>query len=283
MAKSRSPRMIAVDKSEAADEIYFEHLLTTASDTTKNKDGSGSVGSGAAPLCKPEGQSKPPIATGVIPLLVPVWPKLDDAALIGMIGELVKKAAENSEADPSGILFNLLPLLGCIVGPETFIEIGDDKHPARLFTLTVGATGSGRKGTAAAPVKKLAENFPAGLAVRITPGPLSSGEGLIKHVRDASEKLKDNGNPVDPGVADKRLFVLSPEFASALAAMKREGNTVATTVRCFFDDGNADPLTKTEPIKATGAHICIATHITKEELLKRLEDTEIYSGTMNRF
>lgn len=215
--------------------------------------------------------------------LVPAWPRLDSAALTGLIGEFVTTAAENSEADPAAILFNLLPFLGCIIGPDSFVEIGDDKHPARLFTLTVGATGRGRKGTAAAPVKKLAKLLPAPLAVRITPGPLSSGEGLIHAVRDGSDKVDKDGNSVDPGVTDKRLFVLSSEFASALAAMKRDGNTLGTTMRAAFDDGDLDPLTKNNIERATGAHICITSHITREELLKKLDDIEIYSGTMNRF
>ena len=217
---------------------------------------------------------------------VPMWPKLNDAALIGLIGEFVNKAAEGSEADPAAILLNLLPLLGCIIGPDTFLEIGDDKHPPRLSTLTVGASARGRKGTAAAAVKKLAKIISvlfAELAVRVSPGPLSSGEGIIFAVRDASEEKDDAGNPIDPGAKDKRLFVLSSEFASALTVMKREGNTLGTTLRALFDDGDVDTLTKNNRTKATGAHVCVTSHITKEELLKKLPDTEIYSGTMNRF
>lgn len=214
---------------------------------------------------------------------VPMWPALKEAALAGMIGEFVQRAAKNSEADPAAILFNLLPFLGCIIGPNTYLEIGDDRHPARLFTLTVGATGRGRKGTAAAPVKKLARAIDIALTVRVSPGPLSSGEGLIYAVRDPSEDEDENGKPLDPGVDDKRLYVLSSEFASVLAVFKREGNTLPTTLRAIWDDGDLDPLTKNKKTRATGAHIAITSHITREEWLKKLEETEVYSGTMNRF
>jgi hypothetical protein len=214
---------------------------------------------------------------------VPIWPKLDEAALIDLPGEFVAQATLHSEADPAAVLLNLLPFLGAVIGPGSYVEVGDDKHPPRLSTLTVGATSRGRKGTGAGGVKKLAKLLPEGLRIRVTPGPLSSGEGLIYAVRDPSEKLDDNDNPIDPGVPDKRLFVLSPEFASALKAMRREGNTLATIMRSASDDGDLDPLTKSNRIRATGAHICITSHITREELLKTLDDVEIYSGTMNRY
>jgi len=75
---------------------------------------------------------------------------------------------------------------------------------------------------------------------------------------------------VDPGENDKRLFVLDEEFAAALQCTKREGNTLSTNLRNFWDSGNVEPLTKTSKIKTTGAHVCLVTHITALELNRYL-------------
>jgi len=105
---------------------------------------------------------------------------------------------------------------------------------------------------------------------------LSSGEGLIWAVRD------DLGKD-DPGVQDKRLLVVEGEFASTLRVLKREGNTLSPVIRSAWDTGSLNTLTKNSPAKATGAHISIVGHITRQELLRYLDDTEAGNGFGNRF
>jgi len=121
---------------------------------------------------------------------------------------------------------------------------------------------------------------------------LSSGEGLIWAVRDPIEKYESVGRGearekqwtlVDPGVPDKRLFVLEEEFASVLRVAQREGNTLSPIVRCAWDHGNLQSLTKSSPARATGAHIVIAGHVSRDELIRYLDRTEIASGFANRF
>lgn len=125
---------------------------------------------------------------------------------------------------------------------------------------------------------------------RSSPGPLSSGEGIIYAVRDPTEEWKtnqktDDGRMVltDPGISDKRLFILDEEFASALSCTKREGNTLSAILRNLWDSGTIEPLTKTSRTKATGAHIGICTHITVAELARKLDETEALNGFANRF
>ncbi len=87
----------------------------------------------------------------------------------------------------------------------------------------------------------------------------------------------------DPGIDDKRIFVLTEELSSALQAMAREGNTLSSIVRQIFDSGNLEPLTKSSKIKATGAHIGVVGHITIFELNQLLKENEIHNGLINRF
>lgn len=122
---------------------------------------------------------------------------------------------------------------------------------------------------------------------------LSSGEGLIYNVRDPvweKESIKEKGRVVDyqdvivdAGESDKRLLIVEPEFASTLTAMSREGNILSAVIRQAWDDGNLSPLTRNNPIKATGAHVSTIGHITWPELLARLDDTSKANGFANRF
>ncbi|MGI9509828.1 MAG: DUF3987 domain-containing protein [Geminicoccaceae bacterium] len=108
-------------------------------------------------------------------------------------------------------------------------------------------------------------------------------------MRDPIESKKpDKGDDIetgslDPGVEDKRLFVQEGEFASVLQVMARNGNTLSPVIRDAWDQGNLGFLTKNTPLKATGAHISIVTHVTDEELNRNLDRTETANGFANRF
>ena len=109
------------------------------------------------------------------------------------------------------------------------------------------------------------------------------------HVRDPREETKTNkhGEPVveivDEGVPDKRLFAVESEFAGALRAVQRPGNTLSATIREGWDSGNLRTLTKNDPVTATGAHVCIVGHITDDELRAELTATDTANGFANRF
>ena len=72
------------------------------------------------------------------------------------------------------------------------------------------------------------------------------------------------------------------EFAGALASTKREGNTLSMVIRCAWDDGTFDPLTKTNKIRATRAHVGWVSHITIDELHRKLGESEAFNGFANR-
>ena len=60
-------------------------------------------------------------------------------------------------------------------------------------------------------------------------------------------------------------------------------SSLSTMLRCAWDTGTLEPLTKTFRIKATKAHIGILTHITLEELNQKLTEAEAFNGFANRF
>jgi len=214
---------------------------------------------------------------------VPEWPVMTKAAFHGLAGDFVRLACRGSEADPAAVLATFLVRFGVECGPWPVLEVGDTKHRARLAAVIVGASSKARKGTSGKPVTRLFSGLldPA----RSSPGPFSSGEGVIYAIRDPVcvwDKKKGEDVTVDPGVADKRLFVLDEEFAGVMANTKREGNTLSVIIRSAWDTGNLDPLTKHFKIKSTGAHVGWTSHVTLEELRRKLDDSEAFNGFSNR-
>ena len=219
------------------------------------------------------------------------WPKpLAEEAMHGLAGEVVKVIEPFSEADRVALLIHFLSTFGAAVGSRPHTWAGDARHTLRVWANLVGKTSKGRKGSAWAPNRRLF-SFAEPLIVgdRLVHG-LSSGEGLIWAVRDPIEKYELSGadrsrqlEVIDPGIGDKRLLVLEEEFASVLQVVQRAGNTLSAIARCAWDHGNLQSLTKNSPAKATGAHIVCAGHISRDELLRYLDRTEIASGFANRF
>ena len=65
--------------------------------------------------------------------------------------------------------------------------------------------------------------------------------------------------------------------------MRREGNTLSTTLRDAWDTGTLRTLTKNSPAVATGAHISIIGHVTELVVRRYLGETEQGNGFGNRF
>jgi hypothetical protein len=85
----------------------------------------------------------------------------------------------------------------------------------------------------------------------------------------------------DDGAKDKRLLIVEPEFSSVLQVMARQGNTISAMLRQAWDTGDIHTLTK-DPLHARSTHISLVGHITKGELLLRLNSTEAANGFGNR-
>jgi len=226
------------------------------------------------------------------------WPSLPDAAAYhGLAGDIVRAIEPHTEADPVALLVQTLTGFGSIVGKDSHYEVEGAQHPARLNAILVGVSSKGRKGTSWRQVKQFLRAADEQWAEdRVVEG-LSSGEGLIWAVRDSIEReepIREGGKrtgPVtgyemvtdDPGISDKRLLVMEGEFASVLRALGREGNTLSPVLRRAWDDGDLRTLVKNSPAKATGAHISIVGHITRDELMRYLDSTEQGNGFANRF
>ena len=209
------------------------------------------------------------------------WPApLAEEAFHGLAGEFVRTVNPHSESDPAADLVQFLACFGNAIGRGPHWTVSATEHHLNLFINLVGKTARGRKGTSLDVVLKVFGQVDEVWRRDCVTGGLSSGEGLKYAVRDPVIK---NGEIVDHGVVDKRLLVVESEFANVLKVLNREGNTLSPTVRQAWESGTIKNLTKHDSITATGAHISIVGHITQDELLKRLAETESSNGFTNRF
>ncbi|MEO7651399.1 MAG: DUF3987 domain-containing protein [Bryobacteraceae bacterium] len=224
--------------------------------------------------------------------IVPAWPEdMAPEAFHGIAGEIVSTIEPHSEADPVAVLIHLLISFGNMVGRAPHFVVGGTTHHANLYSVNVGATAS-RKGTAKDDTFFVIRNVdPDWFDSRVQSG-LSSGEGFVWAVRDPIEEhqpIREKGRVVDyqtvisdPGIEDKRLLLIESEFGSTLRVLERDGNTLSAQMRQAWDSGSLRLLTKTKAARATGAHVSILGHVTREELLKYMNQTEQANGFANR-
>jgi hypothetical protein len=202
-------------------------------------------------------------------------PEIHPDAFHGLAGSIVKLIDPYTESDRKAILLHILVGFGNMIGDAPHAVVGAERHSARINAVLVGPTSAGRKGSAWRPIKEiLGRSDGLWIKDRVSSG-LSSGEGIIYHLRDAEGQ--------DAGVSDKRLLAIEQEFASMLKVMSREGNSLSGVLRQAYDDGNLSTLTKNSPLKATRTHFSLIGHTTKEELLRYLDATEKANGFANRF
>ncbi len=209
------------------------------------------------------------------------WPVLAPEALYGLAGEIVDAIAPHTESDPVALLVNTLVAFGNVVGRTAHARAEGSRHPLNLYAVTVARSAKGRKGTAWSRVREIFERIDAGWATSCLSSGLASGEGLIAAVRDSVQGA--DGELRDAGVSDKRLLVVEEEFAGTLKIATRDGNTLSAILRQAWDRGELRVMTRTNPLRASGAHVSILGHVTQEELLRYLNLTEYGNGFANRF
>jgi hypothetical protein len=219
-------------------------------------------------------------------------PEVSPDVYQGLAGNIVKAIEPYTESDPVATLANVLAMFGNVVGRNPWFGVERTRHYLNLFFVEVGETSKGRKGTSLSTPKSMMAAIDESWASSRVTGGLSSGEGLIYQVRDEryeSKAFREDGEityksiRVDEGAPDKRLMLVEEELSQGLKTMSREGNTLSAIIRQAWDSGNLHPLTKNSPIRATDAHISIIGHITREELLRYLTETEQANGFANRF
>ena len=209
-------------------------------------------------------------------------PVPDPECLYALVGDVARAGSENTEANPYAIAAAFMTYLSAAIGRGPYLTIGDDWHHARLFTLHVGRSGIGRKGTATKPplrIAKAVQQIDERLSPQIHRGGLSTREGLALMIHDGWT----HGKEEVPAILDKRLWVLESEFSNVLHQGKRDGNTLSAALRDCWDGTSIKPAIKTNKVWATDPHVNLTGNITPSELRGLMHERELSNGFTNRF
>jgi hypothetical protein len=199
---------------------------------------------------------------------IPTWPDpLGEDAFHGVAGELVRLIEPHTEADPAALLLQFLIGFGSLIGRGPYMMGDGARHHTNEYVVLVGPTAKGRKGTSWARIapflRAVDEHW---IDNRLIYG-IGSGEALVDMAAEP----------------DHRVLLHEGEFARLLAIVNREATTISQNLRTGWDNGILEIRTRQNKQKTMGAHLSLIGHITSDELLRRLSDTEVGNGFANRF
>ncbi len=207
----------------------------------------------------------------------PSDPILKPAALHGLPGRIVNSIDPYTEADRVAVLVTNLVYFGNVIGRGPHFMVEATPHYANLYSVFQGRTSKSRKGMSRSTTDHIYPQIDSQWVTDCFDTGLSSGEGLIHRVRDPQPLNSD------PGISDKRLMVIEEEFSRPLKVMARDTNILSDVLRNAWDGKPLRNMTRNSPEKATDAHVSIIGHITEDELLKYLTQTDMANGFANRF
>ena len=213
-------------------------------------------------------------------------PVFDETALYGLAGEIVMAADPHSEADRVAVLVQFLAGFANAVGRGPHWVAGATKHYLSIYIALVGVSAFGRKGSSWDVVRYFLQNMDEAWADERLRTGMSSGEGLIYHVRDRVAHFDKDGEEIedDPGVTDKRLFLIEPELSRPFKIMNRDTSTLSDTLRSAWDTpSKLATLTKHNSNTASNPLLSVVGHITKADVDELLSKTDALNGTGNRF
>lgn len=201
-----------------------------------------------------------------------------EGALVGPLGEIVKKVERYSEAHPLAIYGQLLVGFGTMIGRGPFVKPSVDKLYTNEFLVVVGKSAKARKGTSWAYCEQILKAIEPSFLDNSVINGLGSGEALIQFASSKSNKsdLARSGNG--------RVLVLEQEFSSTLRVSQKESSILSPTLRCAWDSKTLSNITKSDGhLTAKDHHISVIGHITIDELKKNLGGVELTNGFSNRF
>lgn len=210
----------------------------------------------------------------------------------GIIGDFMRRVELETEAHPVALAMQFLVAFGNCVGRSPHAMVGKTRHGVNLFGLVIGNTGRGRKGTGGDIIVDVVGHADAHWAEFCRSPNLVSGEGVIDALRDPIVKYVPvkNGRVtemeaqvLDPGVEDKRLLIVCPEFVAAINAGRRENSTLSQTLREAWDGKTLRTMAKNTSRVATNPHLSIIGHVTRHELLRAIREADVFGGLFNRF
>ncbi|WP_436776065.1 DUF3987 domain-containing protein [Yinghuangia sp. YIM S09857] len=206
----------------------------------------------------------------------------------GALLTAIKAVEQHTEADPVGVLAALLSITSCALSRPRLI-IGQKRHPLGVWTLLVGETGRGRKGTALGMARELMDGaYPDFMDLHEAMG-ITSGAGVIKYLAErqgeAAEAAADaderGETPAGLNPNDGRVIFLEEEYVTVMNRAKRDGS-LSGVLRQAWDGNTLASMTAKNGARVSGAHVVIHGHTVPREFRTAISGTDIQGGTYNR-
>ena len=206
-----------------------------------------------------------------------------DPMFRGPLGDAVDAVWDLTEADPRGIMAALLTMFGNWIGREFYVAVGADRHVPTLFTLLVGPSGTGRKGTAVNIAKLFMRVFDPAWEQHNIFYALNSGQGIVHTVRNLDRAAREpQGSGGGIGDGDRRALFCIAEFGDVMAKAEMPGNTLLDMLRDCWDSGALENNSVTHNARVRGAAVSLIGMTTYEDLIERIDLRELATGTLNR-
>lgn len=195
------------------------------------------------------------------------------AAWHGLAGEIVQSISPLTEAEPAGLLALILTIYGALAGHWKTLYQGSHQA-ANIYTLLVGDSSHGRKGTAWGVARDVFAAAVPGWESILVPG-LGSGEALIEHLRPPDD-------PKPGEMHEHRALILESEYSRLLSAMSRQGSTLSPVVRDAWDGQPIGRFLARSRTLVLWHHVALVAMITPQELRQVLTTTDQANGFANR-
>ena len=152
-----------------------DHIAKSALIETENID--GAIAQGAEFFRNLQAVNGQPAYT---PPTVPTWPPPVAAeGYYGIAGEIIRAIGPHSESDPAGLLLQFLTAWGSLAGRGPYYLAEDDRHHTNLYTVIVGITSKGRKGTSWGRMRRILGTLDDYWVANCLLSGIGSGEALI--------------------------------------------------------------------------------------------------------
>ncbi len=209
---------------------------------------------------------------------VPACPRLDEAALHGLAGDIIRAIAPHTEAHPVALLAHFLAEFSCAISRRPYIQLDGHQTPLIIWPGIVGERSKGRKDTADRRVERIFRK--AGIH-------LQRGEKCIGTLLTGDVLIAALCNNPPKGVEihrDPCLYLVQSQFGSVLQTIDGERNSLASVLRMAWDGKTiVPPPPLSDRISAAEPHLVVVGHVTPDQASKYLNTTNKCSGIGDLF
>lgn len=198
-------------------------------------------------------------------------PVIAPEAFHGLFGRITEALDPYTEASKVGVMVSLMSAYSAYIGFGPSVETGKGSSPLALWSVLVGRSGKGRKGTATGMAMRVIEAAFAQFAEEsVVQGLPATGLGLITELSDRAEGTL--ANPV--------LFL--EEEGDALLSNARRDAKLGVYLRKAFDAQTIAHKTRMDDLRIRRPHLGLIMHVQPKNWAAVAGGKDATGGTWNR-